>query len=214
MKKGVIAGIVLVVIILIAVGVLFFMRNSSPNVGEDASLSGDEASNVIDNLDTSNMNILVAYYSHTGNTEGMAEEIANQVNGDLFKIERAAEYNDLYTEAEDEINNEDRPELADTVDNMDSYDVIFIGYPIWWDMPPAMINSFLESYDLTDKIVIPFCTSSSDGIENSVSSIRASSENAVVLDGLRLSGNGASSDSGKEEISNWLNSLDIFESED
>lgn len=81
-------------------------------------------------------------------------------------------------------------------------------------MPPAMINSFLESYDLTDKIVIPFCTSSSDGIENSVSSIRASSENAVVLDGLRLSGNGASSDSGKEEISNWLNSLDIFESED
>lgn len=214
MKKGVIAGIVLVVIILIGVGVFFFMRNSSPNVREDASLSGDEASNVIDNLDTSNMNILVAYYSHTGNTEAMAEEIANQVNGDLFKIERAAEYNDLYTEAEDEINNGDRPELADTVDNMDSYDVIFIGYPIWWDMPPAMINSFLESYDLTDKIVIPFCTSSSDGIENGMASIRASSENAVVLDGLRLSGSSASSDSGKEEISNWLNSLNIFESAD
>lgn len=130
MKKGVIAGIVLVVIILIAVGVFFFMRNSSPNVGAAASLSGDEASNVIDNLDTSNMNILVAYYSYSGNTEGMAEEIANQVDGDLFKIERASEYSDLYTEAEEEINNGDRPELADTVDNMDDYDVIFIGYPI------------------------------------------------------------------------------------
>lgn len=77
-----------------------------------------------------------------------------------------------------------------------------------------MINSFLESYDLTDKIVIPFCTSLSDGIENSMASIRASSENAVVLDGIRLSGSSASSDSGKEEISNWLASLNIFESED
>ena len=190
------------------------MRHSSPNVGEDASLIQEDTNNVIDNLDTSDMNILVAYYSYSGNTEGMAEEIANQVDGDLFKIERASEYSDLYTEAEEEINNGDRPELADTVDNMEDYDVIFIGYPIWWDMPPAMINSFLESYDLTDKIVIPFCTSSSDGIENSVTSIKASSKNAAVLDGLRLSGSSASSDSGKKEISDWLNSLNIFESED
>lgn len=81
-------------------------------------------------------------------------------------------------------------------------------------MPPAIINSFLESYDLTDKIVIPFCTSTSDGIENSVTSIKASGKNAAVLDGLRLSGSSASSDSGKKEISDWLNSLNIFESED
>lgn len=130
MKKGVIAGIALVVIVLIAGGVFFFMRDSSPNVGEDASLNQEDTNNVIDNLDTSDMNILVAYYSYSGNTEEMAEEIANQVDGDLFKIERASEYSDLYTEAEEEINNGDRPELADTVDNMDDYDVIFIGYPI------------------------------------------------------------------------------------
>lgn len=129
MKKGVIAGVVLVVIVLIAGGVFFFTRSSSPNVGEDASLNQEDTNNVIDNLDTSDMNILVAYYSYSGNTEGMAEEIANQVDGDLFKIERASEYSDLYTE-EEEINNGDRPELADTVDNMEDYDVIFIGYPI------------------------------------------------------------------------------------
>lgn len=128
MKKGVIAGIVLVVIILIAVGVFFFMRNSSPNVGAAASLSGDEASNVIDNLDTSNMNILVAYYSYSGNTEGMAEEIANQVDGDLFKIERASEYSDLYTE--EEANSDARPEFKDLDINIDDYDTIFVGYPI------------------------------------------------------------------------------------
>lgn len=128
MKKGVITGIVLVVIILIAVGVFFFMRNSSPNVGVAASLSGDEASNVIDNLDTSNMNILVAYYSYSGNTEGMAEEIAYQVDGDLFKIERASEYSDLYTE--EEANSDARPEFKDLDINIDDYDTIFVGYPI------------------------------------------------------------------------------------
>lgn len=128
MKKGVIAGIVLVVIILIAGGVFFFMRNSSPNVGEDASLNQEDTNNVIDNLDTSDMNILVAYYSYSGNTEGMAEEIANQAGGDLFKIERASEYSDLYTE--EEANSDARPEFKDLDINIDDYDTIFVGYPI------------------------------------------------------------------------------------
>lgn len=140
MKKGVVAGIVLVVIILIGVGVFFFMRNSSPNVGEDASLSGDEASNVINNLDTSNMNILVAYYSYSGNTEGMAEEIAYQVDGDLFKIERASEYSDLYTE--EEANTDARPEFKDLDINIDDYDTIFVGYPISSGLAKANDNVY------------------------------------------------------------------------
>lgn len=128
MKKGVIAGVALVVIVLIAGGVFFFMRYSSPNVGEDASLNQEDTNNVIDNFDTSDMNILVAYYSYSGNTEGMAEEIANQVDGDLFKIERASEYSDLYTE--EEANSDARSEFKDLDINIDDYDTIFVGYPI------------------------------------------------------------------------------------
>lgn len=211
MKRGVLLGIIIAILVVGIGGTyLWFHYGNNNRTMEDNSLSEDQAQEVTDNLDTSDMNILIAYYSYSGNTEGMAQEIQNQVGGDLFQIERATDYNDLYTEAEEEINNGDRPGLASSVDNMDQYDVIFIGYPIWWDMPPAMINSFLESYDLTNKVVIPFCTSSSDGIENSMNSIRSSANGAAFLDGLRLSGGSASSESGQEEIRNWLNNLGIF----
>lgn len=137
----------------------------------------------------------------------MAKEIQNQVGGDLFQIERAKEYDDLYTEAKEEIDNNQRPELANNGENIEDYDVIFIGYPIWWDTTPAMINTFLESIDLTNKTIIPFCTSSSDSIDNSLNSIKVSAKNATILDGLRLSG---SSSNNSEEIKNWLDDLGIF----
>ena len=205
-----IVTIIVALIIIGGIGAYLWMHNSSDNNLENNSLDDNSSEEASNNLNTSDMNILIAYYSYTGNTEGMAEEIQNQTKGDLFKIERKAEYSDLYTEAEDEINNNERPELASTVENMDDYDVIFIGFPVWWDNVPAMINSFLESYDLTDKVVIPFCTSSSDGIEGSMPGIRNSAKNATVLDGLRLSGSDASTDSGKEEIASWLSGLEIF----
>ena len=205
-----IVTIIVALIIIGGIGAYLWMHNSSDNNLENNSLDDNSSEEASNNLNTSDMNILIAYYSYTGNTEGMAEEIQNQTQGDLFKIERKAEYSDLYTEAEDEINNNERPELASTVENMDDYDVIFIGFPVWWDNVPAMINSFLESYDLTDKVVIPFCTSSSDGIEGSMPGIRNSAKNATVLDGLRLSGSDASTDSGKEEIASWLSGLEIF----
>lgn len=205
-----IVTIIVALIIIGGIGAYLWIHNSSDNNLENNSLDDNSSEEDSNNLNTSDMNILIAYYSYTGNTEGMAEEIQNQTQGDLFKIERKAEYSDLYTEAEDEINNNERPELASAVDNMDDYDVIFIGFPVWWDNAPAMINSFLESYDLADKVVIPFCTSSSDGIEGSMPGIRNSAKNATVLDGLRLSGSDASTDSGKEEIASWLSGLGIF----
>ena len=211
MKKGVLLTIVIVVIIALLLGVLYFInRDSSSSNKNDASLSDAEAKEVVDNLNKDNLSVLVAYYSYTGNTEEMAEEIANQTNGELFEIERKEAYDDLYTEAEDEIKNDERPELSSMVEDIDKYDVIFIGYPIWWDEAPAMINTFLESYNLTNKVVVPFCTSSSDGIENSMDGIRASAKGAAVLDGLRMSSGDASSSSGKEEIANWINGLNIF----
>lgn len=211
MSKKVISIIVVLIVIIGGTLVYLWMNNSSDNSNlESNSLDDNSTEEPSSNLNTSDMNILIAYYSYTGNTEGMALEIKNQVGGKLFKIERKSEYNDLYTEAKDEINNNERPELASAVDNMDDYDVIFIGFPVWWDNAPAMINSFLEGYDLTEKVVVPFCTSSSDGIEGSMPSIRNSAKNATVLDGLRLSGKDVSTDSGKKEIASWLSGLGIF----
>lgn len=193
MKKGVIAGIVLVVIILIGVGVFFFMRNSSPNVGEDASLSGDEASNVIDNLDTSNMNILVAYYSHTGNTEAMAEE---------------AEYNDLYTEAE--ANSDARPEFKDLDINIDDYDTIFVGYPIWWYQMPMIMYTFFDEYDLSGKTIVPFNTHEGSGDSGTYSDIQDLEPDATVLDGLAIRGGDMEGDQ-TETVRNWLEDLGFYE---
>ena len=213
MKKSDLLGIIVVILVLGIGGVYLwfhFVDNGNRVNYEDNSLSSDEANALKDNLDTSDLNILIAYYSYSGNTEGMAKEIQNQVGGDLYQIERAVEYDDLNTEAEEEINKGIRPELAGSVDNMDQYDVIFIGYPIWWDEAPAMINSFLESYDLTDKFVIPFCTSTSDGIENSLESIRSSAKGAAVLDGLAIRGGDMDSNQSDTVIS-WLESLGFYE---
>lgn len=190
------------IIALLAVGGVYL------SINQDTSNSTNK-----DNLESqtnqnnNDSNILIAYYSYTGNTEAMAKEIQNQVGGDLFQIERAKEYDDLYTEAKEEIDNNQRPELANNGENIEDYDVIFIGYPIWWDTTPAMINTFLESIDLTNKTIIPFCTSSSDSIDNSLNSIKVSAKNATILDGLRLSG---SSSNNSEEIKNWLDDLGIF----
>ena len=144
MKKSVLLGIIVAILVLGIGGVYLwfhFVDNGNRVNYEDNSLSSDEVNALKDNLDTSDLNILIAYYSYSGNTEGMAKEIQNQVGGDLYQIERAVEYDDLNTEAEEEVNKGIRPELTGSVDNMDQYDVIFIGYPIWWDEAPAMISA-------------------------------------------------------------------------
>ena len=88
---------------------------------------------------------------------------------------------------------------------LDDYDVIYLGYPNYWDRAPAMINTFLGNIDLTGKTVIPFCTSSSDGIEGSMTDIRNSAQGANILEGLRISG--GSAESNRSEIQTWLNSI-------
>mgnify|MGYP002565400017 CR=1 FL=1 len=109
--------------------------------------------------------ILIAYFSWSGNTEQVAQIIAEQTGGDLFKIETATPYTDDYNTlldiAQQEQADDARPELAAQVENWDSYDVIFVGYPNWWSDAPMAVYTFLESYDWNGKTLIPFNTSSS-----------------------------------------------------
>ena len=118
---------------------------------------------------------LVAYFSCTGNTRKLAENLNKKVCGDLFEIEPMTPYTKEDLNWEDENSRStlemkdpnNRPPVKNKVENMDKYDLIFLGFPIWWGKAPTIINTFLESYDLKDKIIIPFATYHSSGVGES-----------------------------------------------
>jgi len=155
--------------------------------------------------------ILIAYFSHTGTTEGIADQIHKLVGGDLVKIETVTPYSDNYQElrgvAEQEMKDNARPELSTHIDNMDEYDVIFVGYPIWWHTAPMAIYTFIESYDLSGKTVVPFCTSSSSDIEESMPAIKELCPNSTILDGLTVHQEDASS--AQDDVSKWVQGIDL-----
>lgn len=132
--------------------------------------------------------ILVAYFSHSGNTKRVAEQIHNLVGGDIIEIRTVTPYPTDYQEsvevAKREKETNARPALSTKVDNMAGYDVIFIGYPIWWHTAPMPIYTFLEAYDLSGKTVIPFCTSYNSDIAESMDAIKSLCPKANILEGL------------------------------
>lgn len=128
--------------------------------------------------------VLVAYFSQTGTTREVARQIAEYTNGDLAEIKRAQPYGNLQDEAKAEVDNGAHPNITVDVGNLDQYNVIFIGYPIWWDEAPAMIATFLAENDLSGKVVAPFCTSSYSPITNSMHVFRELASGATVVDGL------------------------------
>ena len=138
--------------------------------------------------ETSERGALVAYFSWSGNTEQMAQIIAEETGADLFEIAPAAPYTDDYNElldiAQQEQADNARPELAAQVENWDSYDTVFVGYPNWWSDAPMAVYTFLESYDWTGKTLIPFNTSASGGFGRSLSGIGESAAGAEILEGI------------------------------
>ncbi len=160
---------------------------------------------------TEDSHILVAYFSWSGNTEAMANPIAEQTGGTLFEIAPATPYTDDYDAlldvAQQEQAEDARPELAASVEDWDSYDVVFVGYPDWWSNAPMVIYSFLESYDWTGKTLVPFCTSGGGGFGRSLDRLPDSAPGATILEGLHVSGSSAA-DSG-EEVAEWIAGLGL-----
>ena len=154
---------------------------------------------------------LIAYFSWSGNTEQMAQTIQAEIGGDLFKIEPATPYTEDYDTlldiAQQEQAEDARPELAAQVENWDSYDVVFVGYPNWWSDAPMAVYTFLETYDFDGKTLIHFNTSASGGFDRSLSGIEESAAGANILDGLALTegelGNA------QNEVSGWLAGLGL-----
>ena len=165
--------------------------------------------------------VLVSYFSRTGenygvgviekgNTEIIAEMIAAKTGGDLFRIESVnaypSGYDDCTEVAKQEKNANARPELTATVTDFDDYDVIYLGYPIWWSDMPMPVYTFLESYDFSGKTIIPFCTHAGSGLSGIVKSIQTACSGATVRDGFAISGTTAQNDrtSAEKQVADWL----------
>lgn len=157
-------------------------------------------------------NVLVVYFSATNTTEGVAEHIANGLNADIYEIipeepytDADLNYNDNNSRTTIEMNDPSaRPAISGSVENMEQYDIIFLGYPIWWGEAPRIVSTFMESYDFSGKTIVPFCTSGGSGIGSSASNLEQLTSGATWLDGRRLNG----SDS-FDTVMEWVNSLGL-----
>ena len=165
------------------------------------------------NMNTeSDSNMLVIYFSRTGNTEKIAQYLIELTSADSYVIEAAVPYTDADIKYQDDTcraNKEQndktvRPEIANPIDSIDSYDTIFLGYPIWWGQEPRIIETFLESYDFSDKTVIPFCTSGSSGIAASEKNIAE-----LVPIGNQLEGRRFPASATKDDVKEWVEMLPL-----
>lgn len=145
--------------------------------------------------------VLVAYFSYSGTTKGVAKAISERTGADLFEIKPQKQYSNVYTESNREIRRNEKTELADTVEHPESYDIVFVGYPVWWHATPAPVNTFLESYDWKGKLIIPFCTSGESEIDETMPTFLNSCEGLAVHEGKRIQGEG--------EVDAWLEELDL-----
>lgn len=204
-------------------------KNDSAEKSSDIDSSSNAVTEAVQN-NTDNENILIAYFSVPenvdtdgidansgasivvknkdvlGNMQYMAMTIQEAIGGELFRIETTEEYplehETLVNQAKEEQNEDARPELATHIENMEQYDIIFLGYPNWWGDMPQPLYTFLEEYDFSGKTIIPFNSHGGSGFSNTIEEIKKLQPNATVRDdGLSISRNDVA-DSG-QEIADW-----------
>ena len=178
--------------------------------------SSDTEANTEDTSDggASDGKTLVVYYSATGNTEAVANYIADATGGDLFEIEPVEPYTDAdldWTDDNSRVSQEYADEslrdvelVSTTVEGFDEYENIFVGYPIWWQVAAWPVNQFIENNDFTGKTVIPFCTSASSGIGDSGQLLEEMAGTGNWLEGQRFR-----SSVSEEDVVAWVDSLGL-----
>ncbi|MBR1816715.1 MAG: NAD(P)H-dependent oxidoreductase [Lachnospiraceae bacterium] len=156
---------------------------------------------------------LVAYFSASGVTAKLAKSLAEAADADLFEIKPVEPYTAADLNWHDENSRSTlemkkdktiRPAIAEKVENIADYDVIFVGFPIWWYIAPTIINTFLESYDLSGKVVVPFATSGSSGMGGTNAELAPSAKGADLREGKRFAANES-----VDNLKDWVLSLGI-----
>ncbi len=215
--------IILIIAIVIFIGVGFWFisfnnktesnnnsnNNSNTNTTENGNSNETQEENTNDNETINDKKIAIIYFSATGTTKKVAGYIKDATGGDLIEIVPKEKYtdNDLnYGNNNSRANKEQndssaRPEILNNI-NTDSYNVIYLGYPIWWGDVPKIILTFLDNHNLNGKTIIPFCTSGSTGISGSLSTLKNYNKNINWMDGKRFSASAT-----QDEIKNWVNGL-------
>lgn len=189
-------------------------QNSVESSGADGveDAKTDETQEESDISEEQGSRILVAYFSATNTTEGVAEHIAKGLDADIYEIvpeepytDADLDYNDNNSRSTIEMNDPDvRPAISGSVENMDQYDIVFLGYPIWWGEAPRIVSTFVESYDLSGKIIVPFCTSGGSGIGSSAANLEQLTSGATWLEGQRLNGGDS-----QDTVMEWVNGLGL-----
>ena len=222
MNKNVLIGIVVVlVVVLLGVGGYVLLsnhddtntdnNNNNTNNGNNQT-DGNNQNDGNDDSGTGESNVLVVYYSAQGHTESVAEQIAENLDADLFEVVPADPYtsDDLdWTDSDSRVSREHDDEslrdielVSTTVENWDSYDTIIIGYPIWWGIAAWPVDTFVESNDFSGKTVIPFCTSSSSDLGQSGELLAELAGTGNWEEGVRFRSNPSDAD-----IRDWTDSL-------
>lgn len=187
---------------------------ASSEISSEAPSSSEVSSQVQAGETASGSSVLVVYYSATGNTAQVAQYIADSTGGDLFEIQPVEPYTDddlNWTDDNSRVSQEHADEslrdvelVADTVDNWDQYDTVFIGYPIWWGIAAWPVDGFVEANDFSGKTVIPFCTSSSSGLGESGQLLADMAGTGDWQEGQRFR-SGAS----QEDVQSWIEELGL-----
>lgn len=153
--------------------------------------------------------VLIVYFSHSGNTREMANQIHGIVGGDLFEIVTVQpypqEYKAVIAVAKRERDSQFRPKLTKRVENLDSYDLVFLGYPNWYGTLPMALMTFLEENDLSGKTIVPFCTHGGGRWGESVETIKRLCPRSTLLEGLAVEGGLVKSSQG--DVADWLRKL-------
>lgn len=218
--------ILIIAVIAIVVGINLAENNESTNTLQNQANSESQEENqevgqVVSNenqtkteenqnsQESGSKKILVVYFSHTGNTETVANFIHEAVGGDIVKLETEEPYTDNYNElldiAQNEQNEKARPLLSTQIDNIEDYGTIFLGYPIWWGDMPMALYTFLDKYDLSGKTIAPFTTSGGSGLSGTPSNISDEEPNATVTDGLSIRDNNV--ESSQREVNEWISKI-------
>ena len=211
--------------VLLTFSMLFALAACGTTGTKDTSVSDDDQTPSASTTDTapsdapsdevstepenSSAKSLVVYFSWSGNTENVAKSIQSQTGSDIFEIvpktPYSTDYNTVVDDAKVEQQNNARPEISDSIEDIEDYDIIYVGFPNWWGDMPMILYTFFDTYDLSEKTVALFCTSGGSGLSNTVNEVKELEPNATVTKGLHI-GSGASANP-DSAVKSWLDEI-------
>ena len=211
--------------IFIVFALLLFLAacsNTTPNVESSSTPSQPntpdsiptEESNTSDDSSTpieSGSKSLIVYFSWSGNTENVAKSIQTQTAADIFELLPTTPYSDDYDTvvdlAQEEQRNDARPAISGNIENIEQYDIIYVGFPNWWGDMPMILYTFFDTYDLSGKTIALFCTSGGSGLSGTVDEVKSLEPNANVTEGLHI---GSTSSSNPDDaVFEWLSNIGL-----